>query len=415
MWNVAPLFKLIYIVPYLVLLIVGMMLPSDGSHGLLNPKSLAFLAMISGLSIHVMLHQKMRLSEFRLIAFLLFSATFLLIWMMLGLGMEGSVSASVFDQFKIFWLTITVAIGSIYLVRSEIVSFQTVLKTVTYANFAFSFFKISLVALHFLNIIDIWSLLDRVGMRVMSMQMIGSLFRLQLSTDISTPFLLFFFLQAHRFGITWNRFFFWLYLIITPLSVLLSFSRFLLGVAGLAIFFSIWTAQLRTFLKLIPLLSVFIIGSVALIGPVTVLKIVEKRFFSSDSSESDITRKIQIEALLKEHQESPLLGKGLGGYARELIRDDRILHSYEVQWVSFLMQFGVLGLSLILIPVFIIARKILSPPWNKRKLSLFCIYLCWIFSGFTNPFLISLASGILYSLFFLAGEHLHDRYSLSHV
>ena len=80
--------------------------------------------------------------------------------------------------------------------------------------------------------------------------------------------------------------------------------------------------------------------ALAVIGPDNVAEMIEKRFFSNETAVSDQTRIIQIKALMREYDQFPLLGKGLGGYTKESIRDEKLMHSYEVQWAAFLMQFG---------------------------------------------------------------------------
>jgi hypothetical protein len=147
--------------------------------------------------------------------------------------------------------------------------------------------------------------------------------------------------------------------------------------------------------------AVVLIGSIIAIGPSKVQKIVELRVLSRNTTASDTTRKLQINALLNEFYQSPYLGKGLGAYVSTNIRDPILKHSYEVQWMAFLMQFGIFGLSLILIPLGFIAFQILNIPHCQAKYAFLILYQLWLASGFTNPFLISLGSGILYTCFYL--------------
>lgn len=146
---------------------------------------------------------------------------------------------------------------------------------------------------------------------------------------------------------------------------------------------------------------------VAWVGVERVELLIYERFFSYDNKMSDQTRVEQIAALMDGLEKVPLLGRGLGGYIDSLFRDGLVLHSYEVQWVAFLMQFGMLGFFVLLTPVLIIGYKLFLPPFTRVKLAFFGLFGIWLLSGFTNPFLISLTSGIVYSIFILAADILN--------
>jgi O-antigen ligase len=140
------------------------------------------------------------------------------------------------------------------------------------------------------------------------------------------------------------------------------------------------------------------------IGPETVEKIIERRLFSQENTSSDETRTLQAQALMEQFDEAPFLGAGIGGYAQGLVREPTVKHLYEVQWIAFLMQFGVIGIVLLLIPLGLIALRLVMGSFSRVRCSFLGLFLLWIFSGFTNPFLISLASGTMYALFYLCGE-----------
>lgn len=227
-------------------------------------------------------------------------------------------------------------------------------------------------------------------MRYMSMPIAGMLFRLQTSMDVPTPFLLFFALDKRAFLPRW---FLPVYLLVATLSNILSFSRYLLFIEGIALL--LFFLQLR-FTKQIAATcatAAFLVGATLLVGPAHVYTAIEQRLFSHANSKSDQVRHEQIEALWYTFEERPLLGQGLGGYAPHYIRDDQLLHSYEVQWNSFLMQFGLIGLIGILTGAGIIAYQL------RHQIAYLCLFGCWLLSGFTNPFLISLTSGVMYLLF----------------
>lgn len=398
------------LLPFFVLIIAGLTVPSDGGHGLLSIKSLSFIGSVLSILIYFCLRKKVNLKQFNLMIFFIISLACINLWGIVGYVIGNTEGPIIFDQFKLFLLTMTVVVITIYLVSDQVITFQTLLKTIILANFFFSTAKISLVFLHILGVLDLWNIVKILGLRIMGMQIIGNVFRFQASIDIATPFLLFFFLQSDRFGIHWKKSFKSIYLIISLVAIFLSFSRYLLFVAMLALCLHFMTLRLSTIIRKLPLI-LFCIGlGVFWVGIDNVYSIIEKRVMSFDNSNSDNIRTLQINAMMEEHERYPLLGKGLGGYAESYVRDPQIKHTYEVQWIAFLMQFGILGICIILCALIWIAKEIIYPPFSRTKCGLLLIFLCWLFSGFTNPFLISLTSGILYSLFYLAGKEL--RYGM---
>lgn len=408
-WSLLS-FRSFVLLPYFILIIAGLTVPSDGGHGILSLKSLAFLATVSTVSLYLTASQKLSLSQFKILCFLLCSLTFLLAWMMISLAYGETPTSSAWDQFKICWLTVSVVAISVFVVTEKLISYATLLKTIIFANCVYSTFKVGLVLLHLMGIIHMWSIVDALGIRFMSMSILGGMPRLQTSIDIATPFLLFFFLQGKQLGITWNKRFRYFYLAVSIFAIFLSFSRFLMFVAALSFFLHFLTLQFRILVRALPIFLIACVVGLSLIGFDNVYMIVERRLFSNDNHASDQTRIEQVDALMEEHQQFPVFGKGLGGFAAKSIRDGQIMHSYEVQWVAFLMQFGLIGIVLVLLPMGMIVIKILTRPLNGSKIGLFVLFLSWLFSGFTNPFLISLTSGILYTVFLLGGKALLENH-----
>jgi len=116
----------------------------------------------------------------------------------------------------------------------------------------------------------------------------------------------------------------------------------------------------------------------------------------------------QVAFLMQEHEQYPWFGKGMGGYVEGFVRDHQLPYSYEVQWAAFLMQFGYIGLFFLLVPLGIIYWNLLAAEFDCVRLGFALLFSLWIVSGFTNPFLISLTSGVVYTLFYLVRES-YDR------
>lgn len=395
----------IFVWPYLLMICAGMCIPSDGNHGFFTLKSQAFIFSIMAICVHAFFNRKLYLGQLKTIVFMLFSVGFLMIWLLIGLMQEGT-EQNPFDQFKVFFITLSVIFITLYWMEGKSLNGKTVLKAAIYMNFLYSFMKVSFVCLHLLKIISIFEIMKLTGVRFMTMGIYGQLMRMQTSVDIITPFLLFFVLQSDRLGLNLSPWFKRLFIAIAWMGIFLSFSRYLIFV-GLLSHFLYWsTLHLSRIMMGVCVLFTTIFAGTAVIGFDVTWQIVERRFFSTNNSESDQTRVHQINSLLSEQENYCYFGKGLGGYAQDCVRDNVLKHSYEVQWVAFLLQFGLVGILFVLIPPGIISWKLLSGNISRLRLSFCMLFGVWLMSGFTNPLLISLNSGIIYSLFLIIAREL---------
>lgn len=397
---------LLVVIPYLLLLFTGLLIPSDGKHGLFNPKSLAFVISSVTIAISFLFQTKISPRLWNLTLFFFTAIAFLINWLLIGIS-SGQIPLSLqFDQMKLFFITLTLPLMTAYLIDYDYLTPAQFYRAVFYFSFIYMTLKCLLVLLHFIGIVDIWHLLESAGFRAMSMNITEGISRLQTSVDIFTPFILFFVLQASRLNIHLSTWFRTSYLLIALASTFLSFSRYLIAIYAISFLLYWLTLNARKTILNFLFGSVFLFTTIAIIGPSRVQKVVELRLVSRNTIASDNTRKSQITALLHEFEQSPYLGKGLGAFAPTNIRDPILKYSYEVQWVALLMQFGLIGTFLLLLPLTYIAFQILNSPPSPVKLPFFLLYLLWLLSGFTNPFLLSLGSGILYTCFYLLPESL---------
>lgn len=394
--------------PYFLMIMAGLMVPSDGNHGVLSIKSLTFITATVFLGLYALLKQKISLSQLRLLCFLIFSLAFLTFWLLISMARDQTTPTAQLDQFKLFLITIIFPLSTFYMVQDKLLTSQQILKAVIYASLFYVLLKVSLVLLHLLHIVDVWEVLEKLGIRFMRMNIYGGLERVQTSVDIVTPFLVFFVLQAERLGVKLKTPFKWAYLILSLFSTFLSFSRYLVFVYILSCALYWITLGPRALIKSLLVMFCLCFASYLAIGPETIHKIIERRVFSRDNFKSDEARVSQIKALYGEHEQVPYVGKGMGGYAERSIRDRILLHSYEVQWIAFLMQFGWIGILVMMIPLSMILLRYAIKPFSRVRWSFVGLFLLWLLSGFTNPFLISLTSGIVYSLFFLSADMLEE-------
>ncbi len=401
--------KLFLIFPYFLMIFAGLAVPSDGEHGFLNIKSLSFLSTFLFISGYIVLKPTLTLYQCKLFIFLSVVLTFLFCSFALSLYYNETTSIARIDQFKLFLITILFPIMTLYLIDEKKITAPQVFLTVIYASFTYILIKIALITLHILHVIDLWSIMEGLGIRYMRMSIHGNLERVQTSVDIAAPFIIFFVLQAKRLHLNLSKNFTFFYVLLSLFSTFLSFSRYLMAVYLLSCFLYLATLHINKLLFLcLALIGIGLAGYVT-IGHENVSAVVERRIFSQDNYISDLTRIKQIDAMIEQMKIYPYFGTGLGGYAPQYIRESSVLHLYEVQWVAFAMQFGLIGLYILILPLVTISLKYFKMPLSRKNLAFLGVFLIWVLSGFTNPFLISLTSGILYTLFYLSSDLINKQ------
>lgn len=78
---------------------------------------------------------------------------------------------------------------------------------------------------------------------------------------------------------------------------------------------------------------------------------IEFRFFSSFAAESDDVRQMQMRELMKGIKESPVIGHGFGSYIENFIRSSSLPFSYEIEYLSFVYQMGILGFLIFILGI----------------------------------------------------------------
>lgn len=395
------MYRILITFPYFLLVAIALTIPSDGQHGFLSIKGLPFL--FSTLTFGAFFFRNAYKETWVKTCFFLGGGIgFLLIWFLIGLYSGETFLQSQFDQLKLFLVTLYFPFATYLLLEGQLISLTTFYKAVFYSSFAYVFCKILLVSLHLLGGIDLWNWLELSGIRFMKMDILNGLERVQTSVDLVPPFLIFFILRSEAIGIPLSKTFKALFAFFALLSTFLSFSRMLLFVYMVSISLAFFTLSLRTICKSLIAISMLLIISYFALGPSNVHQVVERRVFSYENTASDDVRIGQIDALYEDFHRHPLFGKGLGAHASTHIRDPDSPHSYEVQWLAFLLQFGLIGSFFLSLPFLALGNQILNAPLTRFRLALFFSYLLFLLAGFTNPFLISLASGLLYTLYFTA-------------
>lgn len=405
-----PAFPQLLLLPLLALLFLGTCLPSDGSHGLLHPKSLAFLWSAGAFALSFFCRNRISFSSLVSLTLYCLFLTAVLLWGYVALFHQTTEISSTLDQGKLFILTGTVAFLIFWSTSEGGLPFPRLVKILLVANGTFSLLKASLFLLHAAGWVDMWSLMEQTGLRFMTMEMAGSMHRLQTSVDILTPYLLYFALQSSAFGVSLSKKGRAFYLLLAGFGLLMSFSRFLWMVAIVSIGLHFFSLSLFKKTKMV-FLALFL-GAAALfwIGEESFLSLLEIRLQSEANRDSDSVRSEQAEALQEEFLAYPMIGKGLGSYAPSCLREEEeaLFHSYEVQWMAFLLQWGCMGVLILLAFLASIAFPLFLGPPTWQKISCLLLFALWILSGCTNPYLISLPSGIFYGLIASTGCFLRN-------
>jgi hypothetical protein len=74
------------------------------------------------------------------------------------------------------------------------------------------------------------------------------------------------------------------------------------------------------------------------------------------------------------------------------------LYVYELEWLAFLMQFGIVGMIGIILLIGLSCRDLIMSK-DPAAVSLLVMFLVWLCSGFTNPYLTSSYAGGAFGLF----------------
>ena len=131
---------------------------------------------------------------------------------------------------------------------------------------------------------------------------------------------------------------------------------------------------------------------------------IENRFTGQVQLESDSIRAEMKTVLFNTFSNNPFVGIGLGGHVQDYIRSPTNLWQYELEYLSLLMQLGVLGFIAIVVNFIVYVIRVLFS--NYQKAFIFPMLLSTAF-WIGTPFQSSLFNGtqsalIILSIFFLS-------------
>lgn len=129
------------------------------------------------------------------------------------------------------------------------------------------------------------------------------------------------------------------------------------------------------------------------LGLMNPLKSIKETFFEGfdfNNTTSGIIRKQQTDALIKGWYNNTFFGQGIGSYAKDCIRSSSTPWSYEMVYISFLHQFGIIGVIIyfglvINMCICIINKAKINKKISAYYLSFFVGMVCFLIAGATNP------------------------------
>jgi hypothetical protein len=163
--------------------------------------------------------------------------------------------------------------------------------------------------------------------------------------------------------------------------ILLSFSRYLFAFYLLCTFLRAFWIKKVDFITLLNI-------TVSVICVIVLFESILARFASADTAVSDQIRVDQIHYLKIGIAKFPLLGTGIGSEAHDYLRSEETPYFYEAQWYATTMQMGFIGVFWYVLNLLLA----LYVPLRKNYLAFSVVFVVWVFSGFTNPFLTALGS-----------------------
>jgi hypothetical protein len=355
-------------------------------------------------------------SKTTFILILLASNLFLLVWLGIGIVSSNATLDGISNSYRLFFMTINYVYISYYLYKNKIIRIFDFFEYIINGAFIFCLIKVIVTACIFLNLVslpEVMSFLKNTFDYEVVTQDISTnnLYRFQFQNDTITPILLIVLFLPNYFNLQYklNKLFL---IIIYSISIFISFSRWLwfLGIFLTCITFiyqqrsllSNFTKRSLTKKNLVSIFYASLILLLITLNINTVSDTFAYRFFEKETVASDEVRESQYQALTSEIGQYPILGKGLGGYTEKIIRDPDNPHYYEMQWLAFTLQIGFLGMFILLIHLFYIGYNIYRIKMKEISLILVLSYLLWLFSGFSNPYMLSPISGIIFTLFLLS-------------
>jgi hypothetical protein len=391
------LFHRVLTISYLSMLFFGILLPS-GSIGNFNVKILLFIILILTLCAFFIFNEIS--IDYSFIITLLLVIFFFFVWSFIYFINGFSDISSLTGELKDFLVTILLVYISYLILKNNIIDVNAIIITIIYAVLLLILIHIILVG--FIIIFDLsfestFGVITNIfDVDIMTADITDRLNRAQFPNDIVIPFVLYFVLYSKELNIKLSPFIKYLFILVSFFVIFLTFSRYIWIITLLFIITALFYKKKYTILILLTIVTFYLISFH--FEDILRMDIIQARFFSEAVESSDNIRAVQFDSLMDSFYDHYLIGNGIGSYVRNDIRSDKFPYSYELQWIAFLMKFGLIGMGILLIYVFLFLRICLSHINKHRGYLLICITLYFL-GGFTNPYLLTSYAACSYILF----------------
>lgn len=384
------------VIAFLLLSFFSVSLPS-GYIGNIPLKHVVYLITLVTLGLSIV-HERKQLSiEFLLLVFS--SLIFITFFIIVGILKDAARLSQVVQEATFFLTALTLVFMFYIIVKCSLLRIESFIIAVFWGNLVFVIWKTAIV----LALVKGWISYDHVyylfykylNYKIVSSGITGGLVRINfIIYDYLTVIMLFAVLTYRQLFSKIPKLIVNLFIVLAIGSIALAFSRYLFGVAALLLIFPfLFYSKFRTKLIVLFALTMLVYFEFNLISAA-----LEQRFSSQLNAGSDFARNGQISALIDVWSTSPLLGGGFGYFAKSFIRDPLVPFSYEVQWLGFLAKFGLVGISYLLFLCGLLAMQIVTPFKHWSQLVVLLSFVLFLAGGFTNQYLVSSASGVIYCL-----------------
>lgn len=332
------------------------------------------------------------------VIFLASVSTFFCLWSLIGVLNAETESTQVLYKLRDMVATVLVAWLCIFVIRRGIVRAEKLITVVIYGAFAVSLTKLGLLAGSLFFGADPVEATRTVFYEapIITGLMPFGLIRMVFTPDLLGSFALFALLAPNASGTRFGRASTMVISTVLLASAFVAFSRYIWFAYLVAIFAALIVQ--RNWKALAVVASTAVLAGAMFYDCFGA--IFESRFLSSGTEISDVSRNMQSKVLIGEFKARPILGKGMGAHATGYLRDtpDERLYVYELEWLAFLMQFGIAGMTGLLLLVGLSARDLVlakhpAAPW------MWVLFFVWLLAGFTNPYLTSSYAGGTFGLF----------------
>lgn len=316
-------------------------------------------------------------------------------WSLLGVCVGLADARDTLSELRQIAAAIGVAFFSIFGIRRGLIKAERLITVIIYGTFAVSAVKTALVAASFFTRADPVSITRLLfGDEIRVDPIILGLVRLDFAADIVGAFALFALLAPSVSGVRFGRISKLIICVVVVLgSGFLTYARaiWLVYVVGI---FAAMIVEKNWKIMTITLLTMLALGA----WSYDLLSVIFEERFIVEAETSDIGRIEQARDLMAEIEARPFLGKGLGAHFALDSRDIKQKYSYELQWLAFLMQFGIVGMVGILTLVAISARDLLRAK-HPAKPWMFLLFVLWLAESCLNPHLTTSYAGATFGLF----------------